>query len=427
MINIYKKIDKDKSNLFGMIEVTDLRELDKPFLLCLSAHNNYDKSLYGMIREGAQAARLYTTVEDAARYQLSGFPADFIGFRFTSDEHYSENYLELAEQFFFPFLMMNGQSPDDLIKQARKINLLTFCDGALTYKNAEIRLKELLIKQGYPKDIVLSIISQISLVAIGTIIDMDDIKANSVIFIDVNDDEISNGISKAYKKSLTENETNALFIPIDHSNSVLYTYNGSGKHSIKEYLSDDCIAKPAICAIVSHNLENSIFNQQNDSFIPIARENILNILNQYTNNEKTSSLLKQLDQDIHYEGASKYSKGEVLLRRELDMSYKLLVKAKKSLLNEKREVIIRDKKINAMIEGIRKYSSDVAFHQILISAHMWKPNSGEEYFGYESDREIRKEYDHSIQTEENESMEENSFMFELNEIAKDENTTKKDN
>lgn len=426
MINVYKKVDKDRTNLYGCVEVRTLSELDKPFLLCLSAQNNYDRSIYGMMREGAQAARLYTTTEDAARYQLSDFPADFLGLRFTPDEKYSENYLELAERFLYPFLFMNGDDPEDVVQQARKINFLTFCDGTLTYKNAEIRLKELLLAKGYSKDIVLKILSQISLVAIGTIVDIDDIKATGVVFIDVNDEEISNGVSKEYQRVLMNNQTNAMFVPISNSNSILYTYNGTGRHSIKEYLSDDCIVKPAVCAIVSHHLENSIYNQLGDSYTPIDRENNIHILYQYTKDEKVSSLLKQLDQEIQYEGASKYSKKETELRRELDSTYKSLVRVKRSLSHVEDAKNKQEEKIKAMIEGIRTYCSDVAFYQVLVSAHMWQSPASEDYFSYESDREIRKKYETNNKPMEPDSdSSDDTFLFELNADAVEKKDSKK--
>lgn len=50
MLTIYKKLEKNLDNPSGTIQIKNINELNKPFLLCLSAQNNHDKSIYGIIR-----------------------------------------------------------------------------------------------------------------------------------------------------------------------------------------------------------------------------------------------------------------------------------------------------------------------------------------------------------------------------------------
>jgi hypothetical protein len=54
------------------------------------------------------------------------------------------------------------------------------------------------------------------------------------------------------------------------SNTVrVFAFNGTGDHSLREYLNDGSIAKPSLCAIVSYLVENSILNSKSDELVPI--------------------------------------------------------------------------------------------------------------------------------------------------------------
>ena len=52
MLSIYKKVEKSSDNPSGIVQINSISELNKPFLLCLSAQDNHDNSIYGTIREG---------------------------------------------------------------------------------------------------------------------------------------------------------------------------------------------------------------------------------------------------------------------------------------------------------------------------------------------------------------------------------------
>ena len=51
MLSIYKKVEKSMDNLYGIVSINNVQEIDRPFLLCLSAQDNYDKSVFGIVRE----------------------------------------------------------------------------------------------------------------------------------------------------------------------------------------------------------------------------------------------------------------------------------------------------------------------------------------------------------------------------------------
>ena len=52
----------------------------------------------------------------------------------------------------------------------------------------------------------------------------------------------------------------------------------------------------------------------------------------------------------------------------------------------------KDDALNLLIEGIKQYSSDTTFYQILASAKMWQLPSGRDVFQEKSDKLIRQEY-----------------------------------
>ena len=77
MLQVYKKVEKSLDNPYGAISIQNLEELNKPFLLCLSAHDSNPKSIFGIIKEGARAARVNTTDEMAARFKIDELPQLF--------------------------------------------------------------------------------------------------------------------------------------------------------------------------------------------------------------------------------------------------------------------------------------------------------------------------------------------------------------
>ncbi len=184
MLQVYKKVEKSLDNPYGAVTIQDLEELNKPFLLCLSAQDSNPKSIFGIIKEGARAARVNTTDEMAARFKIDEFLIAFLGLKFEKDDSYKKNYEEIVDLLIYPFLVGNGaKKVEEIKKMARKINFMTYCDGTLTYSNIERRLETKLKNDGYSERNIKDILSQISLVAIGTMVDTSDLKATTASFI----------------------------------------------------------------------------------------------------------------------------------------------------------------------------------------------------------------------------------------------------
>ena len=385
MITIYNKVDKSMENTSGFQVIPDVSVLERPFLLCISTKNNLSKSIYGMIREGAQAARVLTTQGVAAGFMLDPFPIDFLGFRFEQDQDYQQAYVELANKFLYPYLTKNGTTVEDLKKQARKMNILTYCDGANTYKGAEDRLEVLLERDGLSDDEIHEVLSQVSLVAMESLIETAEIHATSVSFVDVNDSRMECQKVISYRELLDQEDRRVLFSPLGNSNGVLYIYKGSGVHRIKHFfLDNDNIAKPALCAVVSMLLECSIDGEEVD------RTMIMNRLNEYTNEEvPASELLDRLDEELSYNGAPRYNEEGARIKRELDSAYKILRKTNEMFINTLEEKQGQDIRLRNVVRGLYEFSSDVTFQQVLTYARMWYVKEGNELLSIPSDRQVR--------------------------------------
>lgn len=401
MLQVYKKIEKSLDNLYGAVSIQNLEELNKPFLLCLSAQDSNPKSIFGIIKEGARAARVNTTDEMAAGFKIDEFPIAFLGLKFEKDDSYKKNYEEIVDLLIYPFLVGSGtRKVEDIKKKARKINFMTYCDGTLTYSNIEKRLEAKLQNDGYSENDIKDILSQISLVAIGTMVDTSDLKATTASFVDVNDSEIYTERSIGYKQLLHEKQLKSIYGHLGNSNNVLYIFEGSGNHSLKEYFLDNNMVKPAISSVLSKFLQSSIDNEYNDGLISISSGETLEQLSIYGDETKSPmSLLRDLDDTLNYGGAIKYTPEEAIMRQELDISYAEIRKTRMQKENEEQERKKKDEALNLIIEGIKQYCSDTAFYQILVSAKMWQPPSGRDIFQEKSDKLIREEYNQSLVNE----------------------------
>ena len=102
MITLYRKQEKKNECLSGFAEFS-LNNFLTPFMLCMSAQPNIDKSIYGIIRQGAEAARVCTTQEFAAGYKVEEMPINFLGVRFVKDEQYSDMAMELVDKYIYPY------------------------------------------------------------------------------------------------------------------------------------------------------------------------------------------------------------------------------------------------------------------------------------------------------------------------------------
>lgn len=402
MLEVYKKVEKSLNNLYGVELIQKIEELNQPFLLCLSAQDNNPKSVFGIIKEGARAARVNTKDEMAAGFKINEFPVAFLGLKFQKDESYNKNYEEIVDSLLYPYLVGDKKKTVEEMKRlARRINFMTYCDGTFTYANIEKRLREKLQNDGYLESDIDEILSQISLVAIGTMVDTHNLKATTASFIDVNDSEIYTENTNEYRRMLYEKQLRSLYGSLGNSNNVLYVFEGSGNHSLKEYFLDNNLVKPAISGVLTSFLQNSIENERTDSLKKISSVDALEPLSMYGDETKSPlSLLRALDESLSYDGATKYSLEEARIRSELDASYAEIQETRRQLEMAESARKRKEDALNLVVKGIRQYSSDTTFYQVLVSAKMWQAPSGRDVFEEQSDKEIRQAYNQFLVNEE---------------------------
>ena len=397
MLNIYKRVEKSIDNNFGIVDILNGCELSKPFLLCISAQDNIDRSIYGIIKEGAYASRVCTTEGEAAGFKIDEMPVDFLGVRFKRDDKYKNNYEEIFDTFVSPYLFREGkESIDELKKRARNMNFMTYCDGTITYKGIEKCIEEKLLSMGYSEIDINDILSQISLTAVATMVSTKDVKATTTTFIDVNDEEIETELTNGYKRILEESKMDSFYGT--YGKNTLYIFNGSGKHKLKEYLSNESIVKVALSSVVSKTLENSVRNNREETLSPISTGLMLETLDRYTDpNKSVEEGLKKLDSSLSYNHTPRYSVGELALRKELDDAYRKL-----GLANIQNERLVKDNKekdtkLNSVVDNLKRYSSDTTFYQVLVSSGMWQPPIGRDVTSELSDRQVREVYEKELE------------------------------
>ncbi|MBP5679163.1 MAG: hypothetical protein J6X28_05015 [Bacilli bacterium] len=391
MITIYNKIEKSSENTSGFQVVDNIDLLERPFLLCISAQNNVSKTIYGMMREGAQAARILTTQGIAGKFILDEFPIDILGVRFQVDENYQQAYTEIADKFLFPFLMQKGNDFATVCKQARKMNIFAYCDGAFTYKGAEDRLEVLLKREQFNEEQIHGILSQISLTAMASLVETGSLHATSVAFIDVNDQEIESDKTDSYRNFLESEKRKFIYSPLGDSNGVLCVYQGNGIHSIKQFFRERTnVSEPALCSVVSLFLENSLQNEKSSHFIAIDVEQIMDRLERFANeNIEPENLLLRLDDELDYNGAPRYTDEVAEMKMELDAVYKLLRKTNETFIRSLEQKKGQDLRLESVIRGIHEFSSDITYEQILTYAHLWNPKEGKDILSEPSDKQVR--------------------------------------
>lgn len=302
MVTMFQKINKSKKNLFGAQELNIKdKPLLKPTMICISAQARHAKSVHGIVREGMQAARLRTTQNRAAKYDLDSFPVQFVGVSYDYKDKSFED--SLAQDYFLPILSNYGTklTIDQAKRNMRNITIMTYCDGIHVYKDFEVSLVKELQKIGYTNTEIQELFKELSLIAVETMQDTASVLATSFQLVDTQDTEIWELGTKALIEGLEKQNTNHDFIRIGNHNGIYY-YNGTGNHSIKAYFNENNLANSIISVIVSQSLSRSIDKNREFSFEAIQK--IINTIIKHHNLGYTpQEILTNVDSSLYYPGA----------------------------------------------------------------------------------------------------------------------------
>ena len=392
MLRIFKKCEKSVNNPYGSKEIKNLDTYDQPFLLCISAQDKNDKSVFGIIKEGARAARVRTSDELAGGFKIDEMGLDFLGLKYDYSNIKDKKSNSLVDDFLYPFLKRGK----DIRKQARKINILTYCNATNVYIQAENRLRERLLEDGYSELEVIDILSQIGVISIASSIDLSKVYATNITFKDVNDMDAYDRYSRKASKWMEENISNTYVGKTNiYNNSILFATNGPGDHELKIYLRDGNPLKNTICSAVTFLVENSILNSKVDELIPLTGKHLLKRVVTCTPDKK--EILDSIDMHLNYY-ASRYTKEEHELLSKIDKICKKLIATQKYLESETNELQSEREKNNTLIKGIKEKCSEVAFEQIVAANGIMSSSKGKSKLReLPTDRQVREAYDSLIE------------------------------
>lgn len=397
MFTIYRKCEKSLDNLHGIKEIESVEDIDKPFLFCLAAQELLEKSVFGVIKEGARAARVRTSDELAGGFKIDEMPVYFLGALHKRDKFKDKRETSLLDDYIYPFII-KGKDIQEMIKRARMINFFLYCDATRVYVNLEQKLIEKFKADGLSDKDIKSIISQIGVVSIASEVDVSKNLATTMLFKDANDREVFDYISKTSLKKMEQIGREAIVGSLkSNGNAGTFVYNGTGEHQLKEYFDEETIVKSALSAVVSKLLTNSVKNMNSDTFTPITSRELVQTALRYSGEfTKTSEQLDRLDSELDY-GVSRYTESEHELMTQLDKSYKKLASANKELESTNKQLEDNKKKNDLLVREIKEKCSDVAFEQIVAKNGMWNRRPGDiNYDELPTDRQIREQYEQSL-------------------------------
>lgn len=397
MYQLYEKVPKTNEYIYGSkpIEQETNPFLEGPCLLCISAQNQLEKSVFVVTKEGMKMARLRVRNEPNAGYDLRKFPVKFLSIRLERDEQKltEEQYAEIfIKQYLVPLISKNGQKIElsKAMKNIRNVNIMSYCDGTLFAQQIEDTLLKQMKSLGYSNIEYEKIISQLCMFPIATYRLDGSQKSTCISFKDINDEEVYDEINEDYEETVKKSSIGESIIKLSE-NELAYLVDGTGAHDLKQYSRTGKALPVSLSSVISKALQNSIENSNNDKFIPIninfLTENLENIMNEAKKGKSVEELMQQLDENIEYPGARKLSDYEIELLDQLDDVYTNNIKNDKELANTRKAYLKQTEKLNATNDAIKQYCTDITVQKILI-AQGYQSKNEEEILNLPSDKEI---------------------------------------
>lgn len=410
MYQLYEKVPKNKEYIYGSKAIEQERNpfLEGPCLLCISAQNQLEKSVFGVTKEGMKMARLRVRNEPNAKYDLKNFPVKFLSIRLEKDERKltEEQYTEIfIKQYLVPLISENGQRIElnKAMKNIRNVNIISYCDGTVFAKNIEDELLNQMKIFGYTDIESKKIISQMCMFPIATDQLEGNQKSTCISFKDINDLEVYDEINEEYEETVKESPIGESIIKLS-DNELAYLVDGIGTHDLRRYSKEGKALPVSLSSVVSKALQNSIENSNNDEFVPvdikILTEDLENIMNEAEKGKSVEELMQQLDENIEYHGARKLSDYEIELLDQLDDIYTDKIKNDKELASTKKAYLKQMEKLNATNDAIKRNCTDITVQKILI-AQGYQVKNEEEILNLPSDKEIIKNNESLLMKQEN--------------------------
>lgn len=406
MIELYKKTRKSLENPLGSKKIENGENpFKKPVILCISAQDHIDKSVFGITKNCMSFARLRTSSDENARFKVEDFPASFLSIRKNTSndvEKEDEAINQFVDEYFDEIIMKSGEKipVEQIQKNLRNINMVSYCNGTMRALKIVNEIQKRMEKAGYSNEEINNSISQISLVTLSTEMKLENEKCTIVDFRDLKDEEIEHiNLTRQMVENTLNSPINECMTKLTEKNRAEYTFIGTGEHRVAQFKTDGKALPAVVSKVLGNSIENSIENEKSHIFKPLSIDNMIdgtdNIISEAENGKTRNDLIKEVDNSLYYGGAPKYSENECKLLNESDMLYKKNEELKKDLKNKIEELDEANKKITNVKEIVKENATDATYAKVLDEIE-WSYFKQNNKINAPSDRDIIKSKDEQI-------------------------------
>ncbi len=375
MFELYKKVDKSIQYPNGAKFILRTRSPfgSSPCLLCISAQDQDDKSIYGFAKAGASMARIRVKGNDGARIPLNEIPVSILSIKSKGGIE-EDNIIDFVGTYIRPFLLEKkglAKSKEEVMKIARNINILSNCDGTQRALGIIDEIKQTLNRLNFDSSETNEILSQISLLSFQTEVNLENCPASVIDFHNVNDNEApvnSKNISDDMISSLNNSKNGESVEKIENRIEVLI--DGEDSHYINDYLENGEAMPIIVHTIVSSVLENSIENQNEDqAFNPLSIEELFKkaktVLERIDKGENKEDLLEELDSSLKYGGQiTRLSDRELMMTSILEQYVDAYVSIEEDLRNNTRKKIELQDMIKKILLTSKEVCTEETYYRI---------------------------------------------------------------
>ena len=376
MWELYKKVQKTIENPRGARKIEDNENpFIEPSMLCISAQNTRAKSVFGITKTAMRMGRIRVSGDDGAKINMSTVPVNFLSIKQSNGRHSEiEADKEFVQKYFKPLIESDGKKIDIKLakKNLRNINIMGYCNGLERVNSYIELLRNEAIELGYTSEEIDELISQIAVISISTVIDINQNKATCFDVFDLNDEEHQganpNNITVEAVQSTIDSDIKE-HMHVNSPTKATYTFLGDGVHDLKKYLNNGKALPVIISRVTANCLENSIQNRNSKELVPLNMDVMLygcdKIMENACNGIEPSVQMKELDNNIQYEGAKRYTDSELKLIQENEEILHMYMSTKEDLRSVSVRLDNTQDKMDNILETAKEICSERNYLELL--------------------------------------------------------------
>lgn len=364
MFELYKKVNKSIEYPRGAKKILEGENpfAEGPCLLCISAQDIFENSVFGLTKIGARMARVRVKGDNGARIDLSEIPVSFLSIKADSENVTEKNNVKrFIDNYIRPLIIdENGQAKtkENVIKAIRNINILANCNGLERTLEIIDGIEQALTDLEYKGTEIDEILSQISLLSFQTEVSLDNCKASTIDFHNTNDTEVEVNPDNITDEMIYRNKNSRNGESIEKiGKRIEVLISGEDSHEVSDYIENGKAMPVIVHTMVSSVLESSIKGKSLS--INELYEKARTILERTDNGEKKENLINELDSSLNYgEGITRLSDRELRLIDKDEQTVESYYEAQSNYDNSKKET----EKLKGYIDKTRKVAGEVCTH-----------------------------------------------------------------